>query len=93
MRQARPALYWAGGSRTGLALFAIILCCAVLAFRVSEPYPLSHAHWDSAVYLLDALIEVALIIGWLRYFIVERRAGLPSPPTMPPRATGCILIY
>ena len=53
MRQARPALYWAGGSRTGLALFAIILCCAVLAFRVSEPYPLSHAHWDSAVYLLE----------------------------------------
>src|SRR5437773_4078787 len=53
MRQARPALYWAGSSRTRLAFLAILLCCALVAFWVTEPYPLSHAHWDSAVYLLE----------------------------------------
>jgi hypothetical protein len=37
----------------------------------------------SPVYLLDAAVEVALIVGWVRYFTLERRAGLPPPS--PPR--------
>jgi len=39
----------------------------------------------SPVYLLDAAVQVALIVGWLRYFTLERRADLPPPPTIPPR--------
>ena len=34
--------------------FVVLLSCGVVFSWLSEPYPLSHAHWDSAVYLLTA---------------------------------------
>jgi hypothetical protein len=40
----------------------------------------------SAVYLLDAVLEIGLVIGWMRYLMAERRAGL-QPPATPPRGT------